>query len=104
MNYQLVSTSDVPGNVDVDCEELTVRVNALIAKGYEPIGGPVVRNNPEVGDYFVQAMLKPNPPMVVIDNAPIENKLAAKKTPAKKAQHKKPAAKRPVVAKKPSGK
>lgn len=99
MNYQLVSTSDVPGNVDVDCDELTARVNALIAKGYEPIGGPVVRNNPEVGDYFVQAMLKPNPPMVVTNNAPIDNKPVAKNS-----QPKKPAAKRPAVAKKPFGK
>jgi len=100
MNYQLVSTSDLTGGVDADAEALAHRVNALVAEGYEPVGGPVVRNNPEVGEYFVQAMFKPKPPMVVVSTTseikPAEKPVAKKKAPAKKATIKKPVAKKHV--------
>lgn len=61
MSYQLVSTSDVTGDIEADLEALLLRVNALVDEGYKPLGGPVVRKNPEVGDYFIQAMFKPVP-------------------------------------------
>ncbi len=62
MSYQVVSTSDVFGNIEKDLEALIHRVNALAAEGYRPVGGIVVRNNPESGDYFLQAMFNPDLP------------------------------------------